>query len=838
MAARWAPDVVPGGVLFRRRCFSRDDGPSLAGTRFYRACEAQGSSRSHFSHPPARPPFTHPPPAPPQVVLALLPSASPAVALEASSALLSLSRAPSAAKAAALHLAALLPTRADAAVKLAACGRLARLARTRPDAARATLPECLQALRAEPARPTQPRVRAAVLAAAIPALLGRRTAAVSVAVLAAEVERHAPEGTVMGDAESADHRRGLIQAIARTVVAFPAEATEPAVRLVAPFLGDASPPAALAAVRLLRGIATSAVAPPAVRADAVLAIANALPACRDGRTAAGAVWALGRGAADTALHPSVAHAVIAALESALSDDSAAADGMAAAEAPAAVPSAGPALNPDGSYAASAPRPASAGSPAASCPRLGSVLALVRGGDEMLGATVAAAAAKALLRLGTDGAADGGFSPEDFRRRSVEWMLLLARLLTAARRGAPLGGAEADADSRERVALALRALGAAAGDGGDAQALRALLLDAPREAEERRRRRREGEASYRLGCAPPDAPLPARQLPAAASVAAARKDGGRGTAAVGVEDDGGWAAAAAAAAFCATDPGLAFLDASNGGTADDDDATCGVRTRIVQLTGLSDPVYAEALVSVRGLDVALEVTLANRTPRLLSGIVYSLAARGGLRVAERPGAVGTLAPLGDPDGGDVATVRAAARVTEACAGALVGSLGWAEAGRPGAPLGDRGSAACADVVIALADLIVPAPCAPAPFRALWAEYEWENKVPIVTRHSSPRALVRVLCASCRLCCLTPLDNDDDDASALPFLAANLYGRSAFGDAALLNLSVEVVPGAAATRGGCAATRPRLEGHVRIRAKTQALALALGDGVTVAMRGGDR
>ena len=109
---------------------------------------------------------------------------------------------------------------------------------------------------------------------------------------------------------------------------------------------------------------------------------------------------------------------------------------------------------------------------------------------------------------------------------------------------------------------------------------------------------------------------------------------------------------------------------------------------------------------------------------------------------------------------------------------------------------------------------------------------------MTRHSSPRALVRVLCASCRLCCLTPLDNDDDDASALPFLAANLYGRSAFGDAALLNLSVEVVPGAAATRGGCAATRPRLEGHVRIRAKTQALALALGDGVTVAMRGGDR
>lgn len=64
-------------------------------------------------------------------------------------------------------------------------------------------------------------------------------------------------------------------------------------------------------------------------------------------------------------------------------------------------------------------------------------------------------------------------------------------------------------------------------------------------------------------------------------------------------------------------------------------------------------------------------------------------------------------------------------------------------------------------------------------------------------------------------LTPID-------ALPatvsFLAANLYARSTFGEDALVNVSVENKPDGA------------IRGHIRIRAKTQGVALSLGDRLT--------
>lgn len=52
----------------------------------------------------------------------------------------------------------------------------------------------------------------------------------------------------------------------------------------------------------------------------------------------------------------------------------------------------------------------------------------------------------------------------------------------------------------------------------------------------------------------------------------------------------------------------------------------------------------------------------------------------------------------------------------------------------------------------------------------------------------------------------------------FLAANLYARSVFGEDALVNVSVENKPD-----GG-------IKGHIRIRAKTQGVALSLGDRIT--------
>lgn len=68
----------------------------------------------------------------------------------------------------------------------------------------------------------------------------------------------------------------------------------------------------------------------------------------------------------------------------------------------------------------------------------------------------------------------------------------------------------------------------------------------------------------------------------------------------------------------------------------------------------------------------------------------------------------------------------------------------------------------------------------------------------------------------------------DRSALEgdcgFLAANLYAKSVFGEDALVNLSIE-------KQGD-----GKLSGYIRIRSKTQGIALSLGDKITLKQKGG--
>ena len=66
------------------------------------------------------------------------------------------------------------------------------------------------------------------------------------------------------------------------------------------------------------------------------------------------------------------------------------------------------------------------------------------------------------------------------------------------------------------------------------------------------------------------------------------------------------------------------------------------------------------------------------------------------------------------------------------------------------------------------------------------------------------------------CLTP---EGALSGECAFLSANMYARSLFGEDALANLSIE------RTEAGT------ITGHVRIRSKTQGIALSLGDKITM-------
>lgn len=54
----------------------------------------------------------------------------------------------------------------------------------------------------------------------------------------------------------------------------------------------------------------------------------------------------------------------------------------------------------------------------------------------------------------------------------------------------------------------------------------------------------------------------------------------------------------------------------------------------------------------------------------------------------------------------------------------------------------------------------------------------------------------------------------------FLSANLYAKSVFGEDALANVSIEINNG-------------KISGWIRIRSKTQGIALSLGDKITTKM-----
>ncbi len=54
-------------------------------------------------------------------------------------------------------------------------------------------------------------------------------------------------------------------------------------------------------------------------------------------------------------------------------------------------------------------------------------------------------------------------------------------------------------------------------------------------------------------------------------------------------------------------------------------------RIIQLTGFSDPVYAEAYVTVHQYDIVLDVMVINRTQQTMQNLCLELATMGDLKV---------------------------------------------------------------------------------------------------------------------------------------------------------------------------------------------------------------
>jgi len=228
------------------------------------------------------------------------------------------------------------------------------------------------------------------------------------------------------------------------------------------------------------------------------------------------------------------------------------------------------------------------------------------------------------------------------------------------------------------------------------------------------------------------------------------------------------------------------------------------SKVTQLTGFSDPVYAEAYVNVNQYDIVLDVLIVNQTADTLQACTLELATLGDLKLVEKPQPI-VLAP------NDFANIKANVKVASTENGIIFGNIVYDVAGSTS----DRNVVVLNDIHIDIMDYIVPASCTETEFRSMWAEFEWENKVSVNTTISNLADYLASLLKSTNMKCLTP---DKALSGECGFMAANLYAKSIFGEDALANVSLER-----------SLTKPDspVTGHIRIRAKSQGMALSLGD-----------
>jgi len=250
--------------------------------------------------------------------------------------------------------------------------------------------------------------------------------------------------------------------------------------------------------------------------------------------------------------------------------------------------------------------------------------------------------------------------------------------------------------------------------------------------------------------------------------------------------------------------LSMTMAVSGAKKEGIDLSTSKLSKVTQLTGFSDPVYAEAYVHINQYDIVLDVLIVNQTNDTLQNCTLELATLGDLKLVEKPQPV-VLAPQ------DFCNIKANVKVASTENGFIFGNIVYDVKGSTS----DRNVVILNDIHVDIMDYIVPASCTDLEFRQMWLEFEWENKVTVNTHMTELKPYLEYLCKSTNMKCLTPekaLSGSGD------YMAANLYARSIFGEDALANLSIEKP---------LETSDSPVTGHIRIRAKSQGMAISLGD-----------
>jgi len=230
---------------------------------------------------------------------------------------------------------------------------------------------------------------------------------------------------------------------------------------------------------------------------------------------------------------------------------------------------------------------------------------------------------------------------------------------------------------------------------------------------------------------------------------------------------------------------------------------GGLNRVYQLTGFSDPLYAECYINVHRYDIVLDVLIINRTKDTLQNVNLELFTLGDLKLGKRSVQSYTIAPL------NTLWIQADVKVSSSDTGVICGNLVYDIAGSVSS---DKHCVVLNNIRVDIIDYINPDTCSDSQFRSMWCEFEWENKVPVNAKANSVFEFLEDIVKATNMKCLTPQSAMQGDCG---FLAANLFAKSIFGEYALANMSIEQLENG------------DISGYIRIRSKTQGIALSLGD-----------
>ncbi|KAL1340283.1 hypothetical protein HN51_026688 [Arachis hypogaea] len=705
-----------------------------------------------------------------KIIISLLTAPSTAVIYECASTLVSLSSAPTAIRAAASTYCQLLLSQSDNNVKLIVLDRLNELKSSNREIMVEMVMDVLRAL-------SSPNldIRRKTIDIALELITPRNIDEV-VLMLKKEVVK-----TQNGEQEkNGEYRQMLVQAIHSCAVKFP-EVASTVVHLLMDFLGDTNVASAMDVVIFVREIIETN---PKLRISIITRLLDTFYQIRAARVCSCALWIIG----EYCLSLSEVESGIATIKQCLGDlpfYTVSEEGEGGQDASrttqqvnsTTVSSRRPAILADGTYATQSAALETAMSPPTlvqgPLSSVGNLRSLILSGDFFLGAVVACTLTKLVLRL-----EEVQTSKVEVNKATSQALLIMVSMLQLGQSSVlphPI-----DNDSHDRIVLCIRLLC----NTGDE--IRKIWLQSCRQsfvkmlADKQRRETEEIKAKAQISNAQPDDLIDFYHLKSRKGMSQLELEDE-------VQDD--------------------LKRATGEFTKDADDAN--KLNRILQLTGFSDPVYAEAYVTVHHYDIVLDVTVINRTKETLQNLCLELATMGDLKLVERLQNY-TLAPESSKQ------IKANIKVSSTETGVIFGNIVYETSSN----VLERTVIVLNDIHIDIMDYISPASCADVAFRTMWAEFEWENKVAVNTVIQDERDFLNHIIKSTNMKCLTPPSALEGDCG---FLAANLYAKSVFGEDALVNVSIEKQ------------SDGKLSGYIRIRSKTQGIALSLGDKITLKQKG---